>query len=553
MPEDAISAACLVDARDLAAPEPSSHPTRVCVVDLGTNSFHTVIVDAYASGAFEVLDRLKEMVRLGERGLTAHRLTEGGMKRALRAMKRVRQLAEGWNVTEYLAYATSAIREAENGGDLIEQIRQETGIHVRPISGELEARLIFEGVRRAVDLRVPTLLVDIGGGSAEFVVATSEAILYQTSLKVGAARMTGQFVRSDPVAEAEFRALRAHYRAVLAPVYEAARAHGVREMVGSSGTLESLAEVYLHRFGDPSRSIYLQDFSPRAFREATKLIMESSRAEREAMPGVDGKRVGQIVAGATLADVVLKDLDIERLRLSPNALREGMVVHFIRENHPLLEMRAPYADVRRRAVNEVGQRFEWDRKHVGHVTAMALQLFDACRPLHGLGPEARELLEYAALLHDIGYYISRNDHHKHSMYLIRHAEWRGFQPEEVDVMANVARYHRGGLPKDRHPAFKRLSKPRQRLVEQLAAFLRLANGLDRSHYQNVAGLRAELTDKGLAIEITTKGDPQLEVWGGRRGTDLFRQVFGRAVRITAVHANGRRKKRAAGTNGRETT
>lgn len=539
MPGVDYHAACLVDPDALTEAEPPEHPTRVCVIDVGTNSFHTVIVDAYPNGSFEVLDKLKEMVRLGERGLVEHRLTEGAMRRAVRALKRVRLLAEGWHVSEYLAFATSAIREAENGGDLIERIRQETDIHVQAISGELEAYLIYEGIRRAVDMRVPTLMIDIGGGSTEFIVGTSDEVHYQTSLKIGAARMTGQFITTDPVEKREFKALRAHYRDVLRPVFEAAQAYGVREIVGSSGTMENLAQVYVERHGDPSRSIYLQPFDPKDFRSVTKTVMQSTKAEREAMAGIDRKRVNQVVAGAILADVLLKDLEIERLRISPNALREGMVVYFIRENHPLLEVRSPYADVRRRAVNEIGFRFEWDLKHVRHVTAMALQLFDACRPLHGLGSEERELLEYASLLHDIGYYISRNAHHKHSLYLIKQADWRGFQPEEIDIMANVARYHRRSLPRDRHPAYKRLAKPYQKLVDQLASFLRLANGLDRSHYQNVSGLTAALTDKTFDIEIATKGDPQLEVWGGRRGADLFQQTFGRPVRITVAHADGK--------------
>lgn len=163
---------------------------------------------------------------------------------------------------------------------------------------------------------------------------------------------------------------------------------------------------------------------------------------------------------------------------------------------------------------------------------MALQLFDACRPLHQLGAAERALLEYASLLHDIGYYISRSSHHKHSLYLIKQADWRGFQPEEIDVMANVARYHRRSLPKDQHTAFVRLSSENQLLVRQLASFLRLANGLDRSHYQNVSCMRADLDDQYMNIAIETKGDPQLEIWSARRASDLYEQTFRRKVRIT---------------------
>lgn len=538
MAEPDVHAACLVEQEALPEKISAVHPTRVCVIDLGTNSFHTLIVDAYPNGSFEVLDKIKEMVRLGERGLSEHRLTENAIRRAVRALRRVRILADGWHATEYLAFATSAIREAENGGDFIERVRQETGIRIRAIRGELEAQLIYQGIRRAVDMRVPTLMVDIGGGSTEFIVGTSEEVFFKTSLKLGAARMTGEFITTDPVEQQEFKALRAYYREMLAPVFEAARAYGVREIVGSSGTMENLAQVYVNSYGDAGRSIFLQSFEPGAFRRVTKAVMQSTKAEREARAGIDKKRVHQIVAGAVLVDVILKDLAVERLRFSSNALREGMVVYFIERNYERLEYLAPYADVRRRSVNEIGFRFDWDLKHVRHVTEMALLLFDACRSLHGLGSKERELLEYAALLHDIGYHISRTGHHKHSLYLIKQADWRGFLPEEIDVMANVARYHRRSLPKDRHTAYRRLAKPQQKLVDQLASFLRLANGLDRSHFQNVTRIRAVLEAKALEIEIETKGDPQLEVWGGRRGGDLFEKTFGRAVHVTTVRPEG---------------
>lgn len=527
-------AACLVSGRDYTENSTDGHPTRVCVVDLGTNSFHTLIVNAYPSGSFEVLDRLKEMVRLGERGLKDHRLTEGAIKRSIRALKRVRLLAEGWGASEYLAFATSAIREAENGGLLIERIRNETNVHVQAIDGIFEANLIYQGVRRALDMRRPTLLVDIGGGSTEFVIGTSDEIFFATSLKLGAARMAGQFVTTDPVDRKEFRALREHYRRQLQVVLEKCHQHDVKEIVGSSGTFESVAQACAGTGSDPGRSIYLRDFSAEDLRNTTRSLMRSDRSERLEWDAIDRKRVDQIVPGAMLIDVLLKDLAPERIRVSSHALREGMVVYFIRHNLERLGIISPHADIRRRSVHEIGHRFRWDQRHVQHVTAMALQLFDACRSLHHLDLPRRELLEYASLLHDIGYYISRESHHKHSLYLIRQADWHGFQPEEIDIMANVARYHRRSLPKDKHVFFNRLSEGDQCLVRQLASFLRLANGLDRSHYQNVRRLRAELDDHQLHILIETIGDPQLEIWAGRRASDLFEATFKRSVRMTAV-------------------
>ncbi len=522
MAEKNYHAACLLPANGAA--QAQTAPVRVCVIDLGTNSFHTIIIDAYANGRFEVIDRFKEMVRLG-RGITKHRLTEKVQRRAIRALKRIRQLSEGWHVEEFMAFATSAIREAENGGDFILRVRDETGIRVRTISGDFEARLIYQGIRRAVEMPEPSLIVDIGGGSTEFVVCTSDEVFFRCSQKIGAARMTQQFVTTDPVSKKEFRKLRAFYRRVLRDVFKAARAHGVKQIIGSSGTMENLAQVYLNAHGEPNRTIYQQTFEPQAFRETTKRIMASSTAEREAMPGIDAKRVDQVVAGAMLADVLLKDLDVAKLRISPHALREGMVVHFIEQNYERLEQQAPYANVRLRSVYEVGNRFQWEERHAQHVTALALLLFDVCRPLHGLGPKERELFEYAALLHDVGYHISRSSHHKHSLYLIKNADFRGFLPEEIDVMANVARYHRGALPKEKHPAYDRLTKEQQRLVWKMAALLRLAEGLDRSHFQNVRTLHAELDGKTLTLTLETKSDAQLELWGVRRSTDLFEATY----------------------------
>ncbi len=525
-------AACLVPTPEYPGDNSGGHPTRVCVIDLGTNSFHTVIVNAFPNGNFEVLDRLKETVRLGERGLKEHRLTDGAIKRSIRALKRVKLLADGWGATDFLAFATSAIREAENGGVLIERIRQETGIRVQVIDGILEANLIYQGVRRALDMHRPTLMVDIGGGSTEFVVGTSDDVYFAVSLKLGAARMSGRFVTTDPVDKEEFRAMRNHFRTELQTVVRKCREHDVKDLVGSSGTFENIAQVCADVRGRSDRSIFLQDFAVDDFRHVTKMLMRSTREDRLKLTGIDKKRVDQMVAGAMLVDVLLKDLDLERIRVSSHALREGMVVFFIQQNLERLEIISPHADVRRRSVFEIGHRFRWDQKHVQHVTAMALQLFDACRPLHQLGAAERALLEYASLLHDIGYYISRSSHHKHSLYLIKQADWRGFQPEEIDVMANVARYHRRSLPKDQHTAFVRLSSENQLLVRQLASFLRLANGLDRSHYQNVSCMRADLDDQYMNIAIETKGDPQLEIWSARRASDLYEQTFRRKVRIT---------------------
>ncbi|MEM1043796.1 MAG: Ppx/GppA phosphatase family protein [Bacteroidota bacterium] len=505
---------------------------RLCVIDIGSNSFHSVVFDAFPDGTFEIVDKLKEMVRLGEGGFRAHHLTDEAQQRGLDALRKIRQMGDRDGVADYVACATSAVREADNGGAFIERVRAETGLYVRTISGETEAELIYKAVRQAVDLSEPSLLVDIGGGSTEFIVADREGARFAASLKLGAARLTEEFVTTDPVSKPEFRALRAHVRDEIAPVFEAARTAGVRRVVGSSGTLQNIAALAASASGEAGQ-IFDYVFDALTIRRVTKTLMTSGRAQRLATPGIQEKRVDQIAAGATLIDVVLKDLGIRRFEVSPDALREGIVIDFVERNYKWIKRLAPFHSVRRRSVYDLAIRLRWDEGHARHVTRLALALFDATTSLHGRGEGERELLEYAAVLRDVGYAVSRRSHHKHSLYIIKHADLKGFAPDEVALVANVARYHRAGLPSPRHADYAALPDHHRRLVDELAALLRLANGLDRSHFQNVIHFDAALADGELYLDVQTKADPQLDIWAARRGAGLFERTFGLPVVVRA--------------------
>lgn len=518
-----------------AAPATDAPPARVrlCVIDLGTNSFHAVVVDAFPDGTFAAVEKRKEMVRLGEGGLVQHRLTEAAQERGLEALRRIRAWADALGASDYVARATSAVREAANGGTFIERVRAETGLHVQVITGETEARLIYEAVRQAVDLSEPTLLVDIGGGSTECTVADRHGAHFMASLKLGAARLAEGFVTTDPIAREEFRALRAHIRAELAETFAAARAHGVRRVVGSSGTIETIALAAAAAYGEPGRIVDVV-FGARYVRRITRTLMEGDRRQRLATPGVTEKRVDQVHAGAAVLDVILKDLAIERFEFSPAALREGIVIDFVARNYHWIRRVAPFQSVRRRSVYDLAMRLGWDEPHARHVAQMALTLFDRTAALHGLGEGERELLEYAAILRDVGYAVSRRGHHRHSYYVIRNADLRGFHPDEIGVMAHVARLHRAGKPSGRHPDFATLPPERRQTVVRLGALLRLANGLDRSRTQNVIHLDVAVEPEAVRVVVQTKADPYLDLWAARRGADLFEEAFGRPVTIETL-------------------
>mgnify|MGYP006280245717 CR=1 FL=1 len=525
-------AACILVPETTYATNGSTSPMRVCVIDLGTNSFHAVIVDAHANGSYQIVDRMKEMVRLGQHGLSANTLPEEAMERGMKALKRIHLLAKGWETDEYLAFATSAIREATNGGEFIRRVRNALGLRIRPISGEQEAGLIYQGVRRAVEIASPTLLVDIGGGSVEFIVAAGGERLFATSLKLGAARMTERFVNSDPLSDEQEEALREHYTETMTEVLKACRAYDVTSVVGSSGTMKSLARVALHEVENGNQTVFQRTFDVPPLRASLARIIASSAEERMAHEAIDPKRVDQIGAGAVLLDTILEHLPaVEQVRVSSNALREGMVVHFMDTNYTRLRQIAPFRNPRRRSVHELAYRYSWEERHAQHAAATSTFLFDVCRPLYD-GPENdAELLEYAALLHDVGHLVSHDTHAKHSRYLIKNADLQGFQPDEIAIMSLVARYHRGRAPKASDKYYRKQSEDVQRRVRQLASLVHIAEGLDRSHFQNVTALRARLTNEALKLSIATKGDPQLEVWSGSEEGAMFEAEFGRALRV----------------------
>jgi exopolyphosphatase/guanosine-5'-triphosphate,3'-diphosphate pyrophosphatase len=551
MPFPFERAACTLVPETTYRTSRTASPVRVCVIDLGTNSFHAIIVDAHPNGSYQVVDRLKEMVRLGQHGLDANRLPDEAMDRGIQALERIKLLADGWDVREYLSFATSAIREAVNGGAFIQRAREQLGLRIRPISGEREAQLIFQGVSRTEEFAEPSLLVDIGGGSVEFIVVDNDTDVFDVSLKLGAARMTERFVSTDPMSEDEQAQLRAHFKGALADVLAACREHGVNTIVGSSGTMKSLARMARQAFGDASRSVFQQAFSVENVRTALRWIMQASAPDREAHSAIEPKRVDQIGAGAVLLDTICAGLpSVQSIKVSPNALREGMVAHFIDTNYGRLRQVASFRDPRRRSVHEMAYRFQWEENHAQHVAATATFLFDVCRPLYD-GPDAdAELLEYAALLHDLGYLITHDEHNEHSRYLIEHADLQGFQPEEVAIMALAAHYHRGPFPDPSHEHFGRVSSAHQQRVRQLAGLLRVAEGLDRSHFQNVVALRARLSETALHLFLSTKGDPQLEVWAAQEQGGLFEAAFDRSLHVEPTEISADTNGEVPSVNGR---
>jgi exopolyphosphatase/guanosine-5'-triphosphate,3'-diphosphate pyrophosphatase len=505
---------------------------RIAAIDIGTNSIHMIVVQVRPDLSFEVIDREKDMVRLGAGGLDGRSLTPTAMAAALQTLSKFRRLAESHKVDEIIAAATSATREADNGGDFIAAVDRETGIKIKIISGVEEARLIHLAAAYGVDVGSSSAcVVDIGGGSVEVTFGTATQLKVGKSFKTGVIRLTEKFVKSDPLEKRDERRLVKHVQREMQSYLTDLSGKGVDRVIGTSGTILSLGALVLVAEQGKVEEIRNQRVQARALHRLRKQLVEADLQERLRIPGMDPRRADLSVAGAVLFDTILRGLGAEEFTLCDLALREGLVLDYIHRNQARIRKVTRYPDVRRRSIVELGERCNYWSEHAQQVARLALSIFDQTRSEHGLGDREREWLEFGALLHDIGVHISYERHHRHSYYLIKNGDLRGFEPHETEIIALIARYHRQALPKKSHEGFDELEPVHRRVVKHLSAMVRLAEGLDRSHAQAVAGIDLYPRRSDYLARLRATGDAELELWAAHRHVEPLEKMLGKTIRF----------------------
>ncbi len=507
---------------------------RIAALDVGTNSFHLLIVDARADGTFVPLAREKEMLRLGDAVSRDGRVPESDARRAIATISRFHSLAEAARCEEFVACATSAIREADNGGELVDRIRSETGVEVRVITGAEEARLIFDAIRASVVIEAaPALGFDLGGGSVEVMVGDQGGLCWSSSAKLGVARLTAELVRDDPPSAADLRRLRDRFTAGLAPLAANVAAFEPAMAVGSSGTLCTLARmVAARRSGSVPVSVNQLRFERSELLGVHHDLLAVPTPARARLAGLDAGRADIIPAGSVFLLTAMELFGFDSLTVSDWALREGIVLDAIRRHDPAEWSGDPRA-IRRASVLELCRRCNWDELHSRQVARLAVSLFDQTLPLHQLRPEDRELLEHASLLHDIGDHVSTEAHHKHTAYLIEHGRLRGFAPDEVAALAALGRYHRGGDPRGSREPLASLDPDWQARVPRLASLLRVADGLDRGRAAAVEEVHLELNGSRSRLVVSSSRDIDVDLWGARRKRELFEKLFDRRLEVVS--------------------
>jgi len=505
---------------------------RISAIDIGSNSIRQTIADVSPTGTIRVVDEMKAAPRLGAGLYQTGKLSEVAIQNALSTLTRMATLANQLGVKRTEVVATSAVRDAANGEEFLKLVKSETGLKVRVLRGEDEARLSFRSALAHFDLGVGRAVVmDIGGGSLELALSADGLVERLISLPLGAISVTERYL--GPAAKKKgMRKLRKHVWIELRRHLSARHWHATR-IFCSGGTFTSLASIYLARIGMESAKTVHGTVIPRIELEhIVDMLRNMSLAERQGVPGLNAARSDIILGGLAVAAEVAARVEARELVVSAYGIREGILL----ESAHVAPSPADPGEARERSVRELAERTHYEEPHSRHVQKLSLQLFDAIGQRLGCIPDDRKLLSDAALLHDIGYHISYDKHNKHSYHLIEHAELLGMTPIEQIVVANVARYHRGAEPKKKHRNYGGLERPVRQTIKRLSAILRVADGFDRGHASAVSEIKVRWVERALRITAVPSHhvyNLRLDLWGASRKSHLLAEVAGSPVEIVA--------------------
>ena len=300
---------------------------KVAIIDMGTNTFHLLLAQSDGTGKYNIIFRDRAAVKIGKGGINAGHITSEGMERAVLAMQGFKKTIDENKIKNITAFGTSALRSASNGDGVLSKITTATGIEPRIISGDLEAEYIYKGVRYGLAMgREKSLIIDIGGGSVEFIIADNNQIYWKKSLEIGAQRLLENFHKHDPIAPEEITLLNSYFSEKLIELFDALKTHPVRSLIGASGSFDTLSEIYCFR---NSISISENDsetpLTLNAFYDISKEIITKNRAQRMEIPGMIEMRVDMIVVSCCLIKYILSRHSFERIRVSSYSLKEGIL------------------------------------------------------------------------------------------------------------------------------------------------------------------------------------------------------------------------------------
>jgi exopolyphosphatase / guanosine-5'-triphosphate,3'-diphosphate pyrophosphatase len=506
---------------------------RCSVLDLGSNSFHVLVADLDGSTLVPV-DREREMLHLGRVVAQHGGVPEPEIARAEATVAHLTALARRSGSLEHLAVATSALRDADNGIEVLTRLSDAAGTPVRTLSGEEEARLAYLGVRAAVAVAAegePVLVVDLGGGSLELAVGTGAEVAWSTSTPLGVSRLSS-VVADDPARRRDLKALLARVDDALSDVDTVVRDLRPRTAIAVGGTVRALARVVAAEDAVWLPTTLNQLHLPvaelaRMRDELTAMDLEA----RLAVPGMKERRADHLHIAAVVLCRTLERLGVEQAVISDWGLREGLLL----DAHGAATTARSGAELRAGEIARLRTTFPTDDRHLDHLAALAGQLFDDLRDVHGLASEDRELLQHAARLHDVGETVALRRHPVHGAYLLTNAELRGFAPAEIAILATLVRFHRSRGIGERDAPFASLSAADQDRTRRLLPLLQIADRCDRTGDRRTREITTVRDHEGVTLEPVGAALPvaPLELV---RTEQLFERTFGVPLRFNAAVA-----------------
>ena len=504
---------------------------RLAAMDIGTNSIRCIVVEADQKGGYKVLDDEKSTVRLGEQLALTGAISPQASARAHAAVTHFRKLIAGLKVGAVEAIATSAMRRASNGQELLDALSAEFGHEIRIISGVEEAELAMVSAQRHFDMEYKRYAVfDIGGGSLEIGTALGSHVEEFYSLDLGAVVMTEQFLKHDPARSGDLEKLQRHVRSQLKKQVDRSSAQ-LYTLIGSGGTTTAIGSMAMNAVGRSYASIHGYEVLRSEIVHMLAMLSRKTMQERRLVPGLNADRADIIVAGIAVVEELMRFFGANQLLVNERGIREGLIIRAM-EKHGLIPA-APAPRTWRESALEFVRSCHVDEPHSLHVARLALSTFDALATPFNLKKSDRKLLEAAAILHDVGYFIAYSSHHKHSYHLIRHAELFGFTPRERELIAQIARYHRKSLPKRKHESFQALGDADRQRVERLGGILRLADGLDRRRSAAVKSVSCSFGGTLFTVRLEGDEDMSVEIFGATAKKDLLEKAFGVRVVLAA--------------------
>ena len=505
---------------------------RLGAIDVGSNSIRLLVAEYDPTAGISVIDEVKDQPRLAQGLAATGRLDPGAIERALEALRRMREVCQRRGVTKIAAVATSAVREAKNGREFVRLVREQLDIPLKVIDGDKEAELSFRSVAHHFRLDAGrSVIVDIGGGSLELIASVKGLVEQKISLPFGAVRLTEAFLaeRRDP--RKAVRDLRAMVRKSFKQELSL-RHWQAATVIGSGGSFTNLGRMIVARRGVPaSDSVHGVVVTVSEVEQLLEWLLTMSPERRRQVEGLSPLRADIILAGLAVMVELLERVDAREVVVSAFGLREGLLLEMVGK-----DVAEPHRQDPLLLAREFVERCQGDRRHVEQVRRLALMLFDQVGERTGCAPEERRLLEYAALLHDVGQLVSYRQHHKHSLQLILNADRLNFSARDRMLVALISRYHRKKGPSRKHELFAQLPEADQAVVRRVSGLLRVADGLDRGHTAVIETLRTRMTAEKLTISVAPRlagSDISLEVWGAERKADVLAKVLGREVVVRA--------------------